>query len=175
MKLHPALICALLAMFVLASCKNDNSNNSNFETSYRVWTQFRSASKNSYEYSVETGSVFGGSTQTIFTIKDGKVVSRYFKAISYGAGSPPAIVVREEWKENESTLNTHQYATPIRTLDQVYAEAKSNWLNKRGNVKIYFETKNEGMISLCGYVEDGCQDDCFNGITIGYIKKTTTP
>lgn len=35
---------------------------------------------------------------------------------------------------------------------------------------IYFEVKNRGMISTCGYVKKGCMDDCFTGIKISNIS-----
>lgn len=35
----------------------------------------------------------------------------------------------------------------------------------------YFETKNNGLISTCGYVENTCADDCFIDITITRIAK----
>jgi hypothetical protein len=33
----------------------------------------------------------------------------------------------------------------------------------------YFEAETDGLLSSCGYVEDGCQDDCFVGIHIAGI------
>ncbi|WP_255474197.1 hypothetical protein [Flavobacterium sp. SLB02] len=42
---------------------------------------------------------------------------------------------------------------------------------KRKNVTNYFEAKNDGLISQCGYVEKGCMDDCFVGITIKSIER----
>src|SRR5690606_27029376 len=79
---------------------------------------------------------------------------------------------KAEWIENEDEINSHQQGSAAKaiTLDEVYETAKNNWLVKRENAKIYFENKNDGMISTCGYIEDGCQDDCFTGITIEYIE-----
>jgi len=34
----------------------------------------------------------------------------------------------------------------------------------------YEKNKNSGMISTCGYVEDGCQDGYFTSITIEEIE-----
>ena len=56
------------------------------------------------------------------------------------------------------------------TLDEIYSKAKNEWLVKRKNVTNYFEAKNDGLISTCGYVEKGCVDDCFAGITIKSIQ-----
>ncbi|RXF67661.1 hypothetical protein [Arcticibacter tournemirensis] len=76
-----------------------------------------------------------------------------------------------EWSEEEGDLgkNMETPAYPLMTLDEVYDKAKNDWLKKRENAKVTFETRNNGLISSCGYTNDGCQDDCFNGITISSI------
>lgn len=160
--------CTLVTLLTVTSCKK-GPYASEFEESYKAWIKFKAESQNSYNYSVMTGSLSGVTTQTIIYVQNGKVVKRYYKATTEHAGPP--VVVQEEWTEEGSSLNTHQTGAPTKTLDQVYAEAESNWLKKRDNAQTYFETKNDGMISLAGYVEDGCQDDCFRGITIGFIVK----
>lgn len=76
------------------------------------------------------------------------------------------------WIEYENEINSHENivaAAPL-TLDEVYGKAKNEWLIKRKNVKTYFEANNGGLISTCGFVEDGCMDDCFRGIRIAYIE-----
>jgi hypothetical protein len=57
------------------------------------------------------------------------------------------------------------------TLDQIYELAKNDLLLKRADVSISFESKNSGLISAAGYVQNGCQDDCFRGINIKSISK----
>jgi len=160
--------CALVTLLSVTSCKK-GPYASEFEESYKAWIKFKTESQNSYNYSIITGSLSGVTTETIIYVQNGKVVKRSFRATSEHAGPP--VVVQEEWIEEGSSLNTHQTGAPTKTLDQVYAEAESNWLKKRDNAQTYFETKNDGMISLVGYEEDGCQDDCFRGITIGFIAK----
>jgi len=43
-------------------------------------------------------------------------------------------------------------------------------LLKRDNVTTYFEAKNNGMISSCGYWPNNCADDCFTGVSITLIE-----
>jgi len=76
------------------------------------------------------------------------------------------------WNENKSNLNdpVHGGGAPTWTLDQVYEQAKNDWLRKRDNAHTSFEAKNNGLISSCGYWEDGCMDDCFRGIRISGIE-----
>ena len=57
------------------------------------------------------------------------------------------------------------------TFDHIYEKARSEWLIKRENAKTYFEANNNGLISSGGYVEEGCQDDCFIGINIAFVEE----
>ena len=79
-----------------------------------------------------------------------------------------------QWTENENNLGKLGakvgYASQIRTLDEIYKLAETDWIIKRKNAKLYFETKNNGMISLAGYVEGNCQDGCFNGVNTKSIQ-----
>jgi len=76
-----------------------------------------------------------------------------------------------QWTETESELGLHEKAPAgrVQTLDEVYEAARSVWLKKRNDASVYFETKNNGMISSAGFVPDGCADDCFSGISIRSI------
>lgn len=76
------------------------------------------------------------------------------------------------WSESGKELGKYNDlgATPIMTLDDVYSKAKGEWLVAQERKKIFFETKNKGMISSCGYIIGNCQDDCFTGINISDIK-----
>ncbi|QEC53815.1 hypothetical protein EDD80_11653 [Anseongella ginsenosidimutans] len=77
------------------------------------------------------------------------------------------------WVEEGDEVGTRgpAAAAPPRTLDEIYEAARKVWLIKRDDAKTYFEANNDGLLSSCGFVMNGCQDDCFNGITITFIKK----
>jgi len=74
-----------------------------------------------------------------------------------------------EWTENENEINTHPDGTTARTLDEVYEKAKNDWLKKRKNTDTFFEARNNGLISTCGYNVPNCPDNCFIGIEIIHI------
>ncbi len=166
-KLIPLFVFLL---FALVSC-DKKEDNSDFNKSFDAWQKFKTESQNSYSYSVITGSFTGYNTETIIYVQNGKVVKRSFKAKNQRSDLPPVIEVLEQWTEDEGSLNTHENGAPTRTLDEVYNEARNNWLIKRPKATTYFENNNNGMISSAGYVNDGCQDDCFIGIAIGSIEK----
>jgi len=77
-----------------------------------------------------------------------------------------------EWTEEAHEIGTPEHSTAAtpRTLDEIYDKAQNDWLQKRSDAKTYFEANNGGLISSCGYVVDGCQDDCFTGISIALIE-----
>ena len=163
----------VLTFSLFGSCKKDDIvDQSAFERSYRTWLAFKQESNNAYSYKVTFGSWTGYSTNTIISVKNGKVVERSFIAqtVNYKP-TGMEIIEREKWTEDATNLNTHENGAATLTLDEVYAKAKSTWLLKRKNAKTTFEANNNGLISSAGFIEDGCQDDCFNGIRIVSIQK----
>lgn len=166
----------LSALFLMAAlfttCKKDEIEyRSDFEKSYRAWVNFRAISGNSYVYQVSTSSWTNFQTFTMITVTNGKVTARAYTSRSTNQPPSAAVTIHEEWEEGQTTLNTHQHGAAILTLDDIYNRAKTDWLKKRSDANFYFESKNDGMISSCGFVPDGCQDDCFMGITIDFIRK----
>ncbi|MCJ8209504.1 hypothetical protein MUY27_07270 [Mucilaginibacter sp. RS28] len=165
------LLIALNIAVALVSCKKDDiSHQSEFNKSYQAWKNFQQEVNNSYSYTVNYGSVFGFAADTKITVTNGVVTKREYKAI-YPANSP-APVNPVVWTEDQGQIGSHSDGAPALTLDQIYDKAKNEWLNV--NTKdndVFFETKNNGMISGCGYVPKGCQDDCFRGITITNISR----
>jgi len=165
----------LLFMLVLiSSCKKDEGVSGNYAASYSAWKSFKSSVNNSYQYAVITDSWTGHATETILTVKNGKVVQRAYvgKVIDGQFGT---VKITEQWTEDASTLNVHQQqGAETITLDEVYTKAKSQWLINSKNTETYFETNNQGMISTAGYTDKNCMDDCFTGIKISFIRKTTT-
>jgi len=161
----------LLFAIAMASCKKSTiANNGDYNRSYQAWQDFKKSSGNSYRYTVITSSWTGNSTTTLITVRSGKVVERSVVARGYAGPGATTITVVDQFTENEAQLGSHQRGAALRTLDDIYKTAKEDWLLKRDKVTVYFEAKNNGMISSCGYVPDGCADDCFTGIDITIIE-----
>jgi len=160
------------AVIILVACKKDSiSYKSEFDRSYETWLSYKSSQSNSYSYVVSSGSVLSNiNTLTTLNIINGKVNSRNYIYNQYAPNSSTAIVTKS-WTENATQLNTHaNEGAEILTLDEVYSKAKSTWLSADKAINtIYFEAKNNGIISSCGYVPKNCADDCFTGINIQSI------
>ncbi|HMI04596.1 MAG TPA: hypothetical protein VK541_19045 [Pedobacter sp.] len=171
MKVTNYLSILLLIATISTACKKDKIEYENdFEKSYRNWVNFKTTSGNSYIYQVSTSSWTNFQTFTTIMVSNGQVTGRTYMSRSTNPPSA-AVTIHEQWEEGQNTLNTHQNAAATLTLDEIYDRAKTDWLKKRSDADFYFEAKNDGMISSCGFVPDGCQDDCFTGITIDFIRK----
>ncbi|EDM38491.1 hypothetical protein PBAL39_20500 [Pedobacter sp. BAL39] len=169
MKKYAYLIILSLAT-IFTACKKDKIEHANdFEKSFKAWTTFKNTSGNTYSYIVVTSSWTGYSTETTLRVVNGQITGRSYIAKGI-KGNPSSVYVVEEWSEDVNALNTHESGAALLTLDQVYDLAKNDLLLKRSNVETSFEAKNNGLISSAGYVENGCQDDCFRGISIKSIS-----
>jgi hypothetical protein len=165
-------ITLLFLSTIIFSCESDDLDYQNdFKSSQNAWLKFKELTNNSYKYTAVSGSWIGLSWETTIKVFNGKIIERHFKYIMTD-GLPEDFPEEElEWTENENEIGSHKYsgAEPL-TLDQIYTKAEKEWLLKRDNFKTYFETQNNGLISTCGYVENGCMDDCFVGIHIKSIE-----
>ena len=169
------VITLLFISCIGSSCASDDDfkYQNDFETSQNVWLDFKESSKNSYKYVVTGGSGFAAyGWETTLTVSSGTIVKRHFK---YTAGAEDFIPVEElEWTETENEINCAEHentsAFPAMTLDDIYAKAKQEWLIKRTDAAVFFETENKGMISTCGYVKNECLDDCFVGVHIKSVE-----
>jgi len=172
MKRYSYSILVLLLFSILQfACKKDEiSYKDDYKRSLRAFEDFKKVSNNSYRYMVSNGSWTGFSSETIITVENGIVIGRSYvaKSVDYQLEKTE---VHAEWEEDKETLGSHQEGFKPITLDEVYQKAKSEWLPKRKDASVYFESKNDGMMSSCGYVPNGCQDDCFTGVHISYIEK----
>ncbi|WP_147320097.1 hypothetical protein [Chitinophaga silvisoli] len=159
----------LLIVSLFGACKKVEYQD-DLSRSKEFYIAFKAASDNSYKYVVTTNSWTRYRTETTLTIQKGKVVARSFVAVQ-SADTGYAIVFMKEWAEDAGSLGSHTEGAALQTLDEVYELAAKEWLKKRDNAYVYFEAKNDGMISTAGYAEKNCADDCFNGIEISSIKK----
>ncbi|MHA4894600.1 hypothetical protein ACXZ1K_07615 [Pedobacter sp. PWIIR3] len=162
------LLFLLSAAFM--SCKKDGiEHKSDLKTSAKTFERFKASSNNSYIYVLTTSSWTGYSSESTVTIKNGAVLSRAY-VLKNIDDKTHLLVVVEQWLEDKDHPNPKNWPAAL-TLDQIYEKAKTEWLVKQKNTDYYLETKNDGMISTCGYVERNCADDCFVGVKISSITK----
>ncbi len=169
-KIFILVLC--LAVF-FSACKKDAAT-TDFDKSYANWLSFKKSQNNSYSFTAVTDSWVLFDTETKITVVNGAITARDFVAYQYhqsqGADTLTKVTV-DQWHEDKTNLNSHTDSQWLLTLEDVYAKAKADWLSMDAHKNtIYFETKNNGMISTAGYYPNGCQDDCFTGISISSIS-----
>lgn len=160
----------ILVVVFFVSCKKDQfSYQSKFQNSRAKWNTYKKTINISYSYVASSASIFGPYEATTITVKHGTVTGRSYTTGIYPPNSTVATVTKT-WTEDGATLNTHQGGAAPLTLDEIYAKAPTEWLSAdKTKNKVYFETDSNGLIASCGYVPDGCQDDCFRGVNITSI------
>lgn len=165
-------VFVLLLAFAIIGCKKEAIEyRKEFDKSFKTWIDFKVSASNNYKYQLVTNSWTGFSTQTTITVKGGKVIQRAY--IAKTVKQPGNVItIHEEWVESEQELNSHKNYGAILTLDEIYEKAKTELLIKRDDGEISFESKNNGMISSCGFVPKNCADDCFSGFRISFIERT---
>ncbi|ASV32690.1 hypothetical protein [Maribacter cobaltidurans] len=176
MKSKFLIIALLLISCIISSCSSEDDDfnyQNDFEESQKIWLDFKESSNNSYKYVVSEGSGFTTyGWETTVTVSNGIIIKRDFKYTAGAEGFVPEDQL--EWTENQNEINSpeheHTSAFPALTLDTIYTKAKQEWLIKKENTDVFFESENDGMISTCGYVMNNCLDDCFVGVHIKNIK-----
>ena len=165
------LIILLLFGYLSNSCNSEDLKDQNkFEASQKTWLTFKESSNNSYRYTVTNESWTGSSWETSITVENGIVIQRDFEFTSTEGLSTNIKQSDLQWTETGSEIGSHENGAEPITLDEIYNKAQNDWLIKRNNTTTYLETKNNGMISTCGYVDKQCADDCFIGVKIKNIE-----
>jgi hypothetical protein len=156
---------------VLVSC--DGIGNSEFvdlHKSLTAWTKLKKANGNSYVYQTSFVSWSGYGHITELRVEDGVVTSRSYQEFRIDEATGNRLVT-DSYSETKIDLGSHEKGTGILTIDDLYDSCGKDYLrvNESGNT-IYFQTSSDGVMTLCGFVPDNCQDDCFNGIQINSFE-----
>lgn len=141
-----------------------------FRESRTAWKNLKKENGNSYEYMILEQSWTGHGSETTIEVQEGKVRGRYYVAfiISNEDGSKTITDTYEERSKKE--IGSHSLGAPPYTIDDLYRTCLSKYLTVDHEANnVFFETNEEGVMMLCGFVPIGCQDDCFKGIRISFF------
>jgi hypothetical protein len=167
------LPCLLIMNTLFVGCHKSNINHAiELNFSRNIWLDFKKSVGNNYRYEVTASTWIGYSWKTDITVEGGKVTQRHYKLTPLPDDSLNIPANRVEWTENANEIGSHTQSSAAQplTMDQIYDKARTDWLVRRENTMVYYETKNRGMLSLCGYSPVNCADDCFVGINIAFIQ-----
>lgn len=176
-----SLYLSLALVFVLASCKiSDNSNvfelsnlsnlkgasGMSYKTSLERWNELKQLNGNSYKYQTTFLSWTGYGSTTELTVEDGLVTGRIYQEFSPDEETGERVIVAS-YSEDYQSLGSHERGAAPWTIDELYDSCARDFLiADTENNTIYFETETNGMMTLCGFAPNDCEDDCYQGISI---------
>lgn len=125
----PAPIRAPVAPAV-PSAVVDQAKISLLKKSMKTWDKLKEECSGNYSYRKRWSSWVGFGNETEIVVRDNKVVERRYKSFPgrprpVAPGQPPAAQPKgKSWVEKGSELGSHKEGHPVRTLDELYAEAR---------------------------------------------------
>jgi len=180
-----SLYLCLALVFVFVSCKiSDDSNvyelstltklkgviGLSYQTSLERWNELKSLNGNSYKYQTTFLSWTGYGCTTELTVEDGVVTGRIYQEFSPDEVTGEQVIVTS-YSEDYQSLGRHERGAAPWTIDELYSSCASDFLTvDEENNTIYFETELDGMMTLCGFVPNDCEDDCYQGVSINSFE-----
>lgn len=176
MKINKLLLLFLIT--TLISCKTHHSrtlsvlpalkaqNGLSYNESLSKWTELKAKNGNSYVYQTTFTSWAGFGSITELKVIDGIVTSRNYQYFQINVTNGLEEIV-DSYSETKADLGIHEKGAVLMTIDELYNTCASKYLivEKETNT-IYFESKLNGLMTLCGFVPENCADDCYTGIRI---------
>jgi hypothetical protein len=171
-------IVIVFLFMILISCGKDESvmtelkgeSGLSYNESFSKWTDMKKKNGNSYIYQTTIVSWFGYGSITELKIENGVVASRSYQQFKTDGTNGQREII-DSYSETKVELGSHEKgATPF-TIDELYDSCASEYLIvDQDKNTLYFEAESDGLMTLCGFVPDGCMDDCFSGVRINSFK-----
>ena len=153
---------------VLSTLKGENGFT--YNESLKQWTELKDINGNSYIYQTTFVSWTGFGSITELTIEEGEVTSRVYQEFKTNETNGQREII-DTYTETKTNLGSHDKGAYSLTIDDLYNSCASEYLTvDKENNTLYFETEIDGLMSLCGFVPEGCMDDCFRGVKINSFK-----
>ncbi len=174
------LFLVILTIFFISCEKNEDKNSvlstlkgesgMSYNESLTKWRELKKINGNSYIYQTTISSWTGFSSVTELKIEEGIVTTRVYKEFKTNETNGQQEMI-DSYTEIKTSLGSHEKGANILTIDDLYNSCASEYLiaDKERNT-LYFETETSGLMTLCGFVPNGCMDDCFKGVRINSFK-----
>lgn len=149
---------------VLSTLKG--SSGITYNESLQNWNDLKKRNGNSYIYQVTFVSWIGVGSTTVLKVENGIVTSRSYEQFKTNAPYGPKEIT-DTYTETGSQVGSHTKGAVSLTIDDLYTSCAKEYLkaDKEQNT-LFFETEENGLMNLCGFVPNGCMDDCYHGVRI---------
>ena len=133
--------------------------------SLQTWKALKARCGGNYSYKVRFVSWVGFGNETEIVVRDNKVAERRYREWSGRAvavpvpGQPPK-PQGKTWTERGKELGSHKKGAPLKTLDELYAQAKAVLdAGRRPHQKLYVRYDKQGLLLSCFTVDTRIADD----------------
>lgn len=171
---------ALACLFVAPAVAADRDTvRKQLEASVPKWQAAKKACDGNYEYTVRFSSWVGFGHETTIVVRGNKIVERRYR--SWAAPDrgpvPPGGEKKkpegESWTEKGDELGSHKQGAPLKTLDDLYADAAKALAADRdpANTRYYFRADKAGVMLSCFWQDSRIADDApTHGPSIATLK-----
>lgn len=142
------------------------------------WAKAKAACQGNYQYKVSFSSFSGFGNVTTIVIRDNKVAERHYREfggpalapVAPGGGKPKE--KGPKWIEKGDEVGTNKEGAPAKTLDELYAEAKTVASKPLGDFeKRYVRFDKAGLLQSCFIIDTRIADDApRNGVAINGLE-----
>lgn len=153
---------------IITEAKPDHQ--ANYERSLEQWNKDKKEHNDSYKFALSFSSAEGNFGQTThFVVKEGLIVERSYE--SYVFDDDGNKKQEDKYAETKKQIGNNNKGFPAKTLTELYDDCGNIYLpNSSPGDYIYFDSKFDGIMSICGYVPKNCADDCFEGVSLDYFE-----
>lgn len=151
----------------------EEDNTARYQASLALWEESKKAHNNSYQFSMMFSAAEGNfSYTTTIVVTQGVITSRKYEEYTYQADSEgnwkpkPGIT----WTEDKTKIGTNKEGFKAQTFDDIYAKCPDFINADLEQFYVFFDLGFDGLIATCGTSEIGCEDDCFDGISIASFE-----
>ncbi len=152
------------------------SKQAELKQSLQTWKNLKAKCGGNYSYKIAWSSWVGFGRETEIVVRDNQVTERRYREWS---GRPVPVEPGKEpkpegetWTEQGKQLGSHKKGAPLKTLDQLYAEASKILETKlEPHHRLYLRFDDRGLLLSCFYVDTRIADDApQTGVVISSIK-----
>jgi len=145
-------------------------------TSLTAWNKLNKQAKGNYTYTVSRSSFSGARWTTTIIVRSNNIVERRYE-VTTGRGGialPGQKPAKKEpkWIEKGRDVGAHKEGASPKTIDQLYAEAKTIAEKKlERHMKRYISFHKNGVLKSCFYIDTRIADDApTTGVRISTIR-----
>ena len=130
------------------------------DKSLETWTELKAKCGGNYSYKVRWQNRVGFGHETAIIVRTNQVVERKYSTWKPANGNPTAKSEADSWSETGKELGSHKKGAPVKTLDELYQEAKDLLKKKfKPYMKPEAHFDKAGLLQGCYFVNTNYAED----------------